>query len=95
LFRKPEGKRPPGISRYRWEDNIEIDLKERRWKYGDWIHFTHDGDQRQALLNTVLRNMALQCWVPCKVISLVAEQLLAFKEGLWCYYNACCLSHTC
>jgi len=69
LVRKPEGKRPPGRSRCRWEDNIGIDLKERRWKYADWIHFIQDGDQWQALLNTLLRNMALQCWVPWKVFS--------------------------
>jgi len=52
LVRKPEGKRPPGRSRYRWEDNIEIGLKERKRKYADWIHFTQDGNQWQADLNT-------------------------------------------
>jgi len=25
---KPEGKRPPGRSRHRWDDNIKIDLQE-------------------------------------------------------------------
>jgi hypothetical protein len=28
LVEKPEGKRPLGRSRYRWEDNIKIDLKQ-------------------------------------------------------------------
>jgi hypothetical protein len=42
LVRKPKGKRSPGRSRYRWEDNIEIDLKERRWKYADWTNFTQN-----------------------------------------------------
>jgi hypothetical protein len=26
-----EGKRPPRITRHRWQDNIKIDLKERFW----------------------------------------------------------------
>jgi hypothetical protein len=56
-------KGPPERSRYRWEDNIQIDLKERRWKCGDRIHFIQDRYQWQALLNTVLRNMAMKCWV--------------------------------
>jgi len=28
LIQKPEGKRPLGRHRYRWEDNIKLDLKE-------------------------------------------------------------------
>ena len=28
LMGKPEGKRPPGRSRRRWEDNIKMDLQE-------------------------------------------------------------------
>ena len=28
LVRKPEGKRPLGRPRYRWEDNIQMDLQE-------------------------------------------------------------------
>lgn len=27
-IRKPEGKRPLGGPRYRWEDNIEVELRE-------------------------------------------------------------------
>jgi hypothetical protein len=32
LVRKPEGKRPPGRPRRRWEDNIRIDLSEIGWE---------------------------------------------------------------
>jgi hypothetical protein len=28
LVRRPEGKRPLGRPRHRWEDNIKIDLRE-------------------------------------------------------------------
>jgi hypothetical protein len=31
LFGKPEGKRPLGRPRRRWEDNIRLDLREIEW----------------------------------------------------------------
>jgi len=31
LVGKPEGKRPPGRLRRRWEDNIKMDLQEVGW----------------------------------------------------------------
>jgi hypothetical protein len=31
LVEKPEGKRPPGRSRHRWENNIILDLREMSW----------------------------------------------------------------
>jgi len=35
---KPEGKRPPGRPKRRWEDSNEMDLKGMRWDGLDWIH---------------------------------------------------------
>jgi hypothetical protein len=37
LVGKPEGKRPLGRFRRRWEDNIRLDLREIGWKVLDWI----------------------------------------------------------
>jgi hypothetical protein len=37
LMGKPEGKRPVGRPRCRWEDNIEMDLREIGWGGMDWI----------------------------------------------------------
>ena len=34
LVRKPEGKRPLGRPRRRWEDNIKMDLQEVGWGHG-------------------------------------------------------------
>ena len=34
LVGKPDGKRPLGRPRYRWEDNIKMDLQEVGWGYG-------------------------------------------------------------
>jgi hypothetical protein len=31
LMRKPEGKRPVGKPRRRWEDNVKMDLREIGW----------------------------------------------------------------
>jgi hypothetical protein len=33
----PEGKRPLGRPRCRWEDNIKMDLREVEWGGMDWI----------------------------------------------------------
>jgi hypothetical protein len=43
LVGKPEGKKPLGRPKRKWEDNIKVDLREIGWK--DWIHLTQDGDQ--------------------------------------------------
>jgi hypothetical protein len=36
LVGRPEGKRPLGRSRRRWEDNIKMDLQEVGGGCGDW-----------------------------------------------------------
>jgi hypothetical protein len=54
LVGKPEGNRPLGRCRRRWEDNIEIDLSEVGWECVDWIHLTQDRDQCRAVMNTVM-----------------------------------------
>ena len=44
-FTLPEGKRPLGRPRRRWEDNIKIDLREVGCDPGDWIALAEDRDQ--------------------------------------------------
>jgi hypothetical protein len=39
LVGKPEGKRPPGRPRRRWEDGIKMDLRETDWGGGVWSGF--------------------------------------------------------
>jgi hypothetical protein len=51
---KPEGKRPPGITRRRWVDNIKMDLRERSWDGMDWIDLAQDKGQWRALVNMVM-----------------------------------------
>ena len=56
LVRKPEGKRPLGRPRYRWEDNIKMDLQEVGGSCGDWMELVEDRDRWRALVCTV-RNL--------------------------------------
>ena len=52
LVGKPEGKRPLGIPRRRWEDNIKMDLQEVG-RGGDWMELSKDRDRWRALVSTV------------------------------------------
>ena len=49
---KPEGKRPLGRPRRRWEDNIKMDLQEVGGGCGDWMELAQD---RRALVSTVMK----------------------------------------
>jgi hypothetical protein len=42
---KPEGKRQLRRPRYRWVDNIKIDVREIGWDGMDWINLAQDKDQ--------------------------------------------------
>ena len=42
---KPEGKRPLGRRRSRWEDNIKMDLEEVGRGCGDWMELVQDRDR--------------------------------------------------
>jgi hypothetical protein len=54
LVGKPEGRRPLGRPRHRWEDNIKMDLREVGWGGIDWINLAQDRDRWRALVNAVL-----------------------------------------
>jgi hypothetical protein len=54
LMGKPEGKRPHGKPRHRWEDGIRMDLRETGWGSVDWIQLVQDRDRWRALVNTVM-----------------------------------------
>jgi len=53
LVGKPEGKRPFGRLRRRWEDNIKMDLREVVG-CGDWMELAQDRDRWWAPVNTVM-----------------------------------------
>ena len=59
LVGKPEGRRPLGRPRRRWEDNIKLDLREVGSEGTDWIDVAQDRDKWRAFVNTVMN-----LWVP-------------------------------
>jgi hypothetical protein len=54
LVGKPEGRRPLGRPRRRWEDNIKIDLQEVGCGGMDWIKMAQDRDRWRVLVNAVI-----------------------------------------
>jgi len=50
----PEGKKPLGRPRRRWEDNVKMDLQEVGCWGMDWIELAQDRDRRRALVNAVM-----------------------------------------
>jgi len=54
LVRKPEGKRPLGTTRSRWEDNIKIDFQEVGCRGMDWIEMGEDRGMWRAVVSAVI-----------------------------------------
>jgi hypothetical protein len=54
LVRRPEGRRPLGRPRRRWEGNIKKDVREMGFGDMDWIHLAQDRDMWRALVNTLM-----------------------------------------
>jgi hypothetical protein len=46
---KPEGERPLGRPKHRWENYIVIELREVGWEGVDWIYLAKDSDQWRSL----------------------------------------------
>jgi hypothetical protein len=59
LVDRPEGKGLLRGSRYKWEENIKLDLHELGWAGMDWIDQAEDTDRWQVLVNVVVN-----LWVP-------------------------------
>jgi hypothetical protein len=54
LVGKPEGKRPLGGPRRRWEDNIKMDLREIGIDGTNWIRLAQDKVRCRAFVSTVM-----------------------------------------
>jgi hypothetical protein len=55
LVGKPEGWRPLGRPRHRWEDNIRMDVREVEWGCVDWMELAQDRDRWRALVSAVMK----------------------------------------
>ena len=54
LVGKPEGRRPHGKPKRRWDDNIQIDLPQMGCGGMDWMELTQDKDRWWALVNAIM-----------------------------------------
>ena len=54
LVGRPEGKRPLGRPRRRWEDNFKMDVQEVGCGGTDWTDLAQDSDRCPALVNAVM-----------------------------------------
>jgi len=54
LVGKPEGKRPLGRPRRRWEDNIKMDFQEEGGGCEDWMELAQDRNRWRALVSKVM-----------------------------------------
>ena len=59
-MRKSEGKKSLERPRRRWEDNIEMDLREVGCDVGEWIHITEDRDQWRAYVWLIMNSGLLK-----------------------------------
>jgi hypothetical protein len=55
LVGKHEEKRPLGILRRGWENNIRMDVREVGWEGVDWMNLAENTDQWRTIVNTVLK----------------------------------------
>ena len=56
LVGKPEGRRPLGRPRHRWEDNIRMDLREMGCGCVDCMELAQDRDRWRALVSAVMNH---------------------------------------
>jgi len=76
LVGKPEGKRPLGRQRRRWEDNIKIDFQEAGGGCGEWMELAQDRDRWRALVSTVMNHQVPKM----RRISLLAAESVSFSR---------------
>ncbi|KAJ4431820.1 hypothetical protein ANN_20425 [Periplaneta americana] len=64
LVGSPEGKRPLGRPRRRWEDNIKMDLREVGYDHRDWINLAQDRDRWRAYVRAAMNLREMGSLVP-------------------------------
>jgi hypothetical protein len=74
----PEGKRPLGRPRRRWEDRIKMDLQEVGCGGTDWIKLAQERDRWRAFANVVV----IFGFHKMRGVSCLAENRLVSQDGI-------------
>jgi hypothetical protein len=59
LIGKPEGERPLGRPRSRWEDGIRMHITEGGWEDVEWVQLVQDRGQWRAVVSAVMNRLVL------------------------------------
>ncbi|KAJ4450863.1 hypothetical protein ANN_02295 [Periplaneta americana] len=86
LVGRPEGKRPLGRPRRRWEDNIKMDLREVGYGDREWINFAQDRDQWRAYVRAAMNHRK-------RKTSPADDRLIVRKSKLYPRLTAVNLTH--
>jgi hypothetical protein len=62
LVGKPEGKRPQGRPRRRWENNIRMDLRDIGWGGMEWIDLAQDRAMEGSCEHGNEPPGSIKCW---------------------------------
>jgi hypothetical protein len=73
VVERPKGRRPLGVSKRRWEDNIKTNVREIELAGMDWINLTQVRDQFWCLFNTI---MNIQFHKILVILELMSERLI-------------------
>jgi hypothetical protein len=71
LMGRPEGRRPHGRPRRRWEYNIKMQLQEVGWEGMHWIDIAQDRDRWRAVVNAVMNCGCLSGFLLFRVLGLM------------------------
>jgi hypothetical protein len=84
LMGKPEGKRPLGRPRCRWEDEIRMGFRQIGWVSVKWIQLAQDRDRWLALVDMVmnLRVVAPRSWLVRRLLFASYVRSRAWKHEL-------------
>ena len=85
LVGKPDGKKPLGRPRPRWEDNMKLDLQEVGGGCGDWMELAQDRERWRALVG--FHKMQGISWLVAEPVSFSRRTLLqrVSKYGIDCF----------
>ncbi|KAJ4427974.1 hypothetical protein ANN_23987 [Periplaneta americana] len=81
LIGRPEGKKPLGRQRRRWEDNIKMDLREMGYDDRDWINLAQDRDRWRAYMRAAMNLRILPKRAEMKALLQIDQSLKSYKKN--------------